>query len=151
MNQHASKNAPQSAGVDVTGIETLLNRNLPEVFGEVIRLDEGPLYGSCTPKTVYCTRRPALLSATTHWTNSPAICGQRIPILSTRLMARPRCCTIPGAWRGARGRPARRRFTPAWISSSRATARSRLYMFSSIRAPHKPGPRLRLQRAQSPT
>src|SRR5260370_7095404 len=35
MNQRASKNSvPPSVGVDVSGIETLLNRNLPEVFGE---------------------------------------------------------------------------------------------------------------------
>ena len=35
MNQHASeKTAPPSVGADVRGIETLLNRNLPEVFGE---------------------------------------------------------------------------------------------------------------------
>ena len=35
MNQHASKNSvPPSVGSDVSGIETLLNRNLPEVFGE---------------------------------------------------------------------------------------------------------------------
>lgn len=35
MNQHASKNSvPPSAGTDVKRIETLLNRNLPEVFGE---------------------------------------------------------------------------------------------------------------------
>jgi hypothetical protein len=35
MNQHASKEkVPLSVGADVKGIETLLNRNLPEVFGE---------------------------------------------------------------------------------------------------------------------
>ena len=35
MNQHASeKTAPPSVGADVRGIERLLNRNLPEVFGE---------------------------------------------------------------------------------------------------------------------
>ena len=34
MNQHAGKSIPPSAGADVTGIKTLLNRNLPEVFGE---------------------------------------------------------------------------------------------------------------------
>jgi hypothetical protein len=35
MNQPAShKSLPPSVGADVTGIETLLNRNLPEVFGE---------------------------------------------------------------------------------------------------------------------
>jgi hypothetical protein len=35
MNQHASqKSVPPSVGADVRRIETLLNRNLPEVFGE---------------------------------------------------------------------------------------------------------------------
>jgi hypothetical protein len=35
MNQPANnKSVPPSVGADVTGIETLLNRNLPEVFGE---------------------------------------------------------------------------------------------------------------------
>jgi hypothetical protein len=35
MSQHASKNSvPPSVGADVSSIETLLNRNLPEVFGE---------------------------------------------------------------------------------------------------------------------
>jgi SnoaL-like domain len=35
MNQHAGKNGvPPSVGADVGGIETLLNRNLSEVFGE---------------------------------------------------------------------------------------------------------------------
>src|ERR1700751_2186928 len=35
MTQHASKtSAPPSFGADVSSIETLLNRNLPEVFGE---------------------------------------------------------------------------------------------------------------------
>ena len=35
MNQRASKNSvPPSVGADVSGIETLLTRNLPEVFGE---------------------------------------------------------------------------------------------------------------------
>lgn len=34
MNQQASRNTAPSVGADVDGIETLLNRNLPEVFGE---------------------------------------------------------------------------------------------------------------------
>ena len=35
MDQHPSKKSvPPSVGADVSGIETLLNRNLPEVFGE---------------------------------------------------------------------------------------------------------------------
>src|ERR1700740_619269 len=35
MNQHASKNSvPPSVGADGRGIDTLVNRNLPDVFGE---------------------------------------------------------------------------------------------------------------------
>ena len=34
MNQQASKNVPPSVGADASRIEMLLNRNLPEVFGE---------------------------------------------------------------------------------------------------------------------
>jgi hypothetical protein len=34
MNQHDSKSVSPSVGVDVRVIETLLTRNLPEVFGE---------------------------------------------------------------------------------------------------------------------
>ena len=35
MSQHASENhVPPSVGADVSAIATLLNRNLPEVFGE---------------------------------------------------------------------------------------------------------------------
>ena len=34
MNRHSSKNIPPSVGTDAKGIETLLARNLPEVFGE---------------------------------------------------------------------------------------------------------------------
>jgi hypothetical protein len=63
---------------------------------------------------------------------------RRILISFIRPMARPRFCTIRDAWRGARGRKAKRRRTPVWISSSRATARSRLFMFSSTRRPHSP-------------
>lgn len=33
-DQASKKSVPPSAGVDVDGIATLLNRNLPEVFGE---------------------------------------------------------------------------------------------------------------------
>ena len=62
---------------------------------------------------------------------------RRILISFIRPMARPRFCTIRDAWRGARGRKAKRRRTPVWISSSHGTARSRLFMFTSTRHPHK--------------
>jgi len=34
MVQQANKNIPPSVGADASGVETLLSRNLPEVFGE---------------------------------------------------------------------------------------------------------------------
>ena len=133
MNQHPSKKSvPPSVGADVSGIATLLNRNLPEVFGE----GEGPRFRHFTPKTVCCTRRPALLSVTTHWASSPATCERRIPIMSIRLMARLRFCTIRDVWRGVRGRRAKHPRTPVSISLSHATARSQLFMFTSTHRPH---------------
>jgi hypothetical protein len=137
MNQHASKNSvPPSVGVDVSGIETLLNRNLPEVFGEGDPARRRAQFRNFIPRTVCCTCRPALSSVTTRWTSSPAISERRILISFIRLTARRRFCTIRDAWRGARGRKAKRPRTPVWISSSHGTARSRLFMFTSTRRPH---------------
>jgi hypothetical protein len=93
-------------------------------------------FRSFIPRTVCCTCRPALSSVTTHWTSSPAISERRIHIMFIRLMARRRFCTIRDAWRGARGRKAKRPRTPVWISLSHGTARSRLFMFTSTRHPH---------------
>jgi hypothetical protein len=128
MNQHASKKSvPPSVGADVSGIETLLNRNLPEA----------PQFRNFTPKIVCCACRPALSSVTTHWTSSPAISERSIPTMFIPLVARPRFCTIRDGWRGARGRKAKRPSTPVWISSSQGTARSRLFMSTSTRRPHE--------------
>jgi hypothetical protein len=133
MNPRASNNgALLSVGADVSGIETLLNRNLQEVLVKVTPLAEGPLL-SFIPKTAYCTCRPALLLVTTHWTNSPAISERRIPITCIRPMAGRRFCTIQGGWRGVRGRKAKRRYTRVSTLSSRGTARSRLSMFTWTR------------------
>ena len=134
MIEHANKkNVPPSVGVDVSGIETLLNRNLPKFSVKVIRLAEGALFRNFILRTVCCTCPLVLSSVTTHWTSSPAISERRILISFTRLMARPRFCTIRDAWRGARGRKAKRPCTPVWISSSHGPARSRLFMFISTR------------------
>ncbi len=118
MNQHASKKSvPPSVGADVSGIETLLNRNLPEVFGEGDPARRRVAIQELYTEDVCCACRPALSSVTTHWTSSPAISERRIPTMFIRLMARPRFCTIRDGWRGARGRKAKRPNTPVWISS----------------------------------
>src|SRR5262249_21969256 len=65
MNRHGSKRSvPPSVGADVSRIETLLKRNLPEFSVKVIRLAEGPQFRNFTLKTVYCACRPTLSSVT---------------------------------------------------------------------------------------
>ena len=133
MNQHASKTSvPPSVGADVSGIGRCSTAIFPKFSVKAIRLAEGPQFRNSTPKTASCTCRPARWSVTTRWTSSPATSERRIPISFIRRMARPRFCTIRDAWRGARGRKAKRRRTPAWISSSRGRARSRLFTFPQL-------------------
>ena len=64
MIEHANKkNVPPSVGADVSGIETLLNRNLPEVFGEgdpgsPKERNSGTLYrGLCAVRAPWYIRR----------------------------------------------------------------------------------------------
>ena len=137
MNQHASKKSvPPSVGADVR--ETLLNRNLPEVFGEGDPAHRrGRNSGTLHRRLCAVRGRPALSSVTTHWISSRAISERRIPTMFIRLMARPRFCTIRDGWRGARGRKAKRPSTPVWISSSHGRARSRLFMSTSTRRQHR--------------
>jgi len=136
MNQASKKGFPLSVDADVSGIETLLNRNLPEVFGEDDparrRAAIQQLYTEvcvlCVPPGTF-VGHDALDKLTgdlraTH------------PIMFIPLMARPRFCTIRDACRGARGRTAKRPGTVVWISSSHGMARSRLFMFTSTRRPH---------------
>src|SRR6266404_1770515 len=104
---------------------------------KVIRLAEGPQVRNFTLKIVCYTRRPARSSVITHWTSSLAISERRILISFILLMERPRFCTIRDVWLGVRGRKAKRPSTPVWISSSHGTARSRLFMSTSTRRPHR--------------
>ena len=137
MNQHAGKKAARPPWAQMSAVS---RRGSSAIFWKfsvkVIRLAEAPQFRNFTPKTVCCACRPALSSVTTHWTSSPATCERRIPIMFIRLVARPRLCTIRDAWRGARGRKAKRPSIPVWISSSHGTARSRRFMFISTRRPH---------------
>jgi SnoaL-like domain len=138
MNRHASKKSvPPSVGADVTAIETLLNRNLPEVFGEGDparrRAAIAELYTEdcvlCVPPGTFVGHAALdkfagdLRATHPHFVYTPHGAPQVLHS-SGRL-----------AW--ARGRRAKRLSTPAWISSSRATARSRLFMSTSTSRPHK--------------
>ena len=65
MNQHASKNSVGlSVGADVSGSEMLLNRNLPEVFGEGDPARRRAAILELYTKTVCCACRPAFSSVT---------------------------------------------------------------------------------------
>src|ERR1700687_5216206 len=135
MNQHASKNSvPPSVGVDVSGIETLLNRNLPDVFGEGDSARRRSAIQELYTEDCVLYVPPGTFVG--HDALDKFAGERRIHIMFIRLMARPRFCTIRDAWRGARRRKAKRPRTPVWISSSPGTARSRLFMFTSTRRPH---------------
>jgi hypothetical protein len=115
MNQHAGKRSvPPSVGADVSGIETLLNRNLPEVFGEGDparrRAAIQELY---TEDCVLCVP-PGTFVGHDALDKFAGDLRATLPTLFIRLMARPRFCTILDAWRGARGRKAKRLSTPGW-------------------------------------
>ena len=134
MNQQASKTSvPPSVGAD----EWHRDATEPQSSGsfqKAIQRAEGRNSGTGTED---CAIRAARHVRHDALTSSPAISARRI---SFRLCASWRAlfCT-PDVWRGGRGRKAKRRRTPVWISSSRATGRSRLSMSSSTRRPHDVG------------
>src|SRR5271167_2881261 len=138
MNQHArKKSVPPSVGADVSGIETLLYRNLPEVFGEGDparrRAAIQELY---TEDCVLCVP-PGTFIGHDALDKFAGDLRATIPTMFIRLMARPRFCTIRDGWRGVRGRKAKRPSTPVWTLSSRGTAKLRLFMSTSIRRQHR--------------
>ena len=135
MNQHASKTSvPPSVGADVSGIETLLNRNLPEVFGEGDSARRRAAIQELYTEDCVLYAPPGAFVG--HDALDKFAADLRATHAHIRLMARPRFCTIRDAWRGARGRKAKRPRTPVWISSSHGTARSQLCMFTSTRRSH---------------
>lgn len=136
MNQNASKKSvPPSVGADVNGIETLLKRNLPEVFGEGDparrRAAIRELYTEdcvlCVPPGTFVGHDALdkfagdLRATHPHYAYAPHGAPQVLHN-SGRL-----------AW--GSGRKAKRPSIPVWISSSHETARSRLFMSSSTRRP----------------
>jgi hypothetical protein len=116
-------------------IETLLLRNLQEVFGEGDLVDAPPSK-NYTPKTVRFFFPSAVMSATQHSIGSPASCAPLIQTSSTRHMARHRPFKTAGASHGTPGRPASRRATQGSMSLSFETGRSPPYMSSLTRRPH---------------
>jgi len=136
MNQHASKTSvPPSVGADVSGIATLLNCNLPEVFGEGDPARRRAAIQELYAEDCVLYAPPGVLVGHDALDKFAGDLRATHPISFIRCMAHLRFCTIRDAWRGGRGRKAKRRRTPAWISSSRGTARSRLFTFTSTRRP----------------
>jgi SnoaL-like domain len=137
MKQHAGKNSvPPSVGVDVSGIETLLNRNLPEVFGE-----GDPARRRRAIQELY-TEDCVLYVPPGTFVGHDALDKFAGDLRATHPdyvytpHGSPQVLHNSGRWRGARGRRAKRPHTPVWISSSHGMARSRLSMFTSTRRPH---------------
>jgi hypothetical protein len=137
MNQHANKNSvPPSVGADVSGIETLLKRNLPEVFGEgdparrrtsiqELYTEDCVLYvppGTFVGHDALDKFAGDLRATHPHYVYAPHGAPQVLHN-SGRL-----------AW--GSGPKAKRPCTPVWISSSHGTARSQLCMFTSTRRSH---------------
>jgi hypothetical protein len=114
-------------------IETLLLRNLQEVFGEGDPAHRRAAIAEFSPKVV--------TSATRRWIRSPANCGPVIRASSTRRTAPPKRFRMGDASRGDPDQPASRPATLGSMSSSSATGRSPPYTSSSTRCPYEVGHR----------
>jgi hypothetical protein len=99
-------------------IETLLLRNLQEVFGEGDLTRRRAAIENYTPKTVRFFFPSAVMSATRHSIRSPVSCAPVIRASSTRHIARHGPFKTAGVSHGAPGRPASRRVTQGWMSLS---------------------------------
>jgi len=113
----------------------LLNRNLPEVFGEGdTARRRAAIQELYTEDCVLCVPSGTFVG---HDALDKFAGDLRAthPHYVYSLMARRRFCTTRDAWRGARGRKAKHPSTLVWISSSYGMARSRLFMFTSTRRP----------------
>jgi hypothetical protein len=134
MNPQASNNAAVlSVGADVSGIETLLIRNLQDVFGEgdpvrrraaIAKLytEDCVLYvpsGAFVGHDALDKFAGDLRATHTHYVYTP--------------LGSPQVLHNSGGWRGARGRNAKRRCTPVSTLLSHGTARSRPSMFTWTR------------------
>ena len=122
-------------------IETLLLRNLQEVFGE-----GDPTRRRAAIEELYtedCTVffPSAVMSATQHSIRLPVSCAPVIRTSSTRRIARHRPFKTAGALHGAPGRPASRRATQGSMSLSSEMRGSPPYMSSLTRRPHSSGHR----------
>jgi hypothetical protein len=136
MNQQASKTSvPPSVGEDVSGIAKLLNRNLPDVFGEGDPARRRAAIQELYTEDCVLYAPPGTLVGHDALDKFAGDLRATHPHFVYTPHGAPRFCTTRAVWRGARGRKAKRRPIPVWISSSRATARSRPSMSSSISRP----------------
>ena len=99
-------------------IETLLLRNLQEVFGEGDPTRRRAAIEKLYTEDCAVLLPSAVMSATQHSIGSPASCAPLIQTSSTRHMARHRPFKTAGASHGTPGRPASSRATQGSMSLS---------------------------------
>jgi hypothetical protein len=132
-------------------IETLLLRNLQEVFGEGDPTRRRAAAKDYTPKTVRFFFPSAVMSAARHSIRLPASCAPVIRASSTRPIARHRPFRTQGHSRGAPDRPASRRATQGSMLLSSEMGGSPPYMSSLTRRPHSGDAATNTHRDHSPT
>ena len=137
MNQHAGKTSvPPSVGADVSGIETLLNRNLPEVFGEGDSARRRAAIQKLYTEDCVLYAPPGTFVGRDALDKFAADLRATHPHFVYTPHGAPQVLHNSGRLAWGSGRKAKHRSIPVWISSSRGTARSRLFMFTSTRRPH---------------
>src|SRR6266566_3497205 len=115
-------------------IHELLHRNLQEVFGESNVVRRRAAIEDLYTEDCVLYAPPGVLSAPKRSIDLLAISGRPTRTSFTPRAARPRRFTMPGVWRGGRGRAASHPTTQAWMWSSSARERSRRCMcFSTLR------------------
>src|ERR1700756_1569664 len=113
-------------------IRELLQRNLQEVFGEGNAMRRRAAIEELYTEDCVLYAPPGIFvgpEALDKFAGDPA---RPIRTSFTPPTATPKPSTMPGGWRGDRGRAASRPAIQAWMWSSSAMERSRRFMCSSI-------------------
>src|SRR6202790_36514 len=116
MNQHGGKTSvPPSVGADVSGIETLLNRNLPEVFGEGDSARRRAAIQEPYTEDCVLYAPPGTFVGHDALDKFAADLRATHPHFVYTHHGAPQVLHNSGRLGGARGRKAKRRRTPVWI------------------------------------
>jgi len=113
-------------------IRELLHRNLQEVFGEGNAARRRAAIESLYTEDCVLYAPPGIFVGPEALDKFAGDLRATRPHFVYTPTARPRPSTMPGGWRGDRGRAASRPTIQAWMWSSSAMERSRRFMCSSI-------------------